>query len=161
MQGGSEWDGHCFEIRQASVFEGKGNNLMVIMLFGERHRKRAAGIAYRLASPYPLRLVDVTEGRIGQVLIKGFYRYRFKSSHDGPFAPVIFRQFSTSRMQVSHRKQGLARLPLAVGIIIELAIHSGNALHIGIFPFFRSGIISLTKIGNSQTDRFPFSFLII
>lgn len=70
MQGGSEWDGHCFEIRQASVFEGKGNNLMVIMLFGERHRKRAAGIAYRLASPYPLRLVDVTEGRIGKSSLK-------------------------------------------------------------------------------------------
>ena len=114
-----------------------------------------------LTSSYPLRLVDMTEGRIGQALFKSFYRHGFKPSHYGPLAPVVFRQFSAGRMQVSHRKERLARLPLGVGIVIEPAIHSGNALHIGIFPFFRSGVISLTKIRDGQADRFPFSFLII
>ena len=134
---------------------------MVIMLFRERHRKRTACIAYMLTPSYPLCLVDMSESRIGQVLVKGFYRYRFKPSHDSPFAPVIFRQFGTGRMQVSHRKECLARLPLTIGIVIEPAVHSGNPLHIGIFPFLRSGVISLAKIGNSQAKCLPFPLLII
>ena len=105
--------------------------------------------------------MDMPEGGIGQAFVERIRADGFQTAHNGALAPVVFRQFGSRGVQVSHCDKCLSGLPLRIGIFIELAVHPGNTCHIGIFSLIRSRIISLPEIRHSKAKGFPLPFFII